>query len=299
MIRTKLLDSNIIGVGKNRDEKRALRDALTFLPMDNFIKNNHCVTITANLVNMNPPKKGVIIGQETLGELIRIVKEYNPRKIVVAAGSGGASTVKVLEEYGYDKIIDKEEVEFIDLNSGEFIEIELENDIVKSTKINKLIKETDVLISFTQLKAHEEATMSASIKNMALSWPPADIHGYPKKSLGIHEDLHSFIFSMAKAIPIDLSIVSLSPAMIGTGPTKGVPIRSDVVMAGLDAVAVDTICARLLGFRPQAINYLFRLIKAGIGQGNLDNIDVKGMNLIELEKYFSKEAYGKEFSIDE
>jgi uncharacterized protein (DUF362 family) len=72
-----------------------------------------------------------------------------------------------------------------------------------------------------------------------------------------------------------------------------------MVIAGLDAVAVDTVCARLLGFRPQAVNYLFRLIKSGVGQGNMDNIDVKGMKLIEAEKYFSKLAYGKEFSIDE
>jgi uncharacterized protein (DUF362 family) len=141
--------------------------------------------------------------------------------------------------------------------------------------------------------------MSASIKNMALSWPPAQIHGYPKKSLGIHEDLHSFIYAMALEIPIDLAIVSLNPAMVGTGPSKGVPVHTGMVVAGMDAVAVDTICARLLGFRPQAVNYLFRLIKEGIGQGNLDNIEVKGMKLVQAEKYFSEMAYRRSFAIDE
>lgn len=239
------------------------------------------------------------MGQETLRKLIRLIKEKNPRKITVAAGSGGASTMQVYKEYGYNRIIEDEGVEFVDLNSGEFSEINLKHDIVRSTKINKLIHETDLLVSFTQLKFHEEATVSASIKNMALSWPPADVHGYPKKSLGIHEDLHGFIWAIAEEIPIDLAVVSLNPAMIGTGPSKGVSVHAGMVIAGLDAVAVDTVCARLLGFRPQAVNYLFRLIKSGVGQGNMDNIDVKGMTLIEAEKYFSKLAYGKEFSIDE
>lgn len=272
---------------------------MSHLPWDNFIKNNHTVTITANLVNLNPPEKGVTVGQGTLRELIRLIKERNPKRIVVAAGSGGASTMQVYREYGYNKIIEEEGVEFIDLNSGEFIEISLKHDIVRSTKINKLIKETDVLISFTQLKHHEEATMSASIKNIALSWPPADVHGYPKKSLGIHEDLHGFIWAMAEEIPIDLALVSLNPIMIGTGPSKGIPVHTGMLIAGMDAVAVDTICARILGFRPQAVNYLFRLIKSGVGLGSMDNIDVKGIKLIEAEKLFSQLAYGKAYAIDE
>lgn len=294
-----MLESNIVGIGNNGDEKQALRDALSYLPWDNFIKSYHKVTITANMVNMNPPQKGVTVGQETLRELIRAIKERKPERIVLAGGAGGASTTQVLNEYGYDEIVRDEGVEFVDLNSGEFIELELSHDIVNKTKINRLIEETDVLVSFTQLKHHEEATMSASIKNMALSWPPAEVHGYPKKSLGIHEDLHGFIYAMALKIPIDLAIVSLNPAMVGTGPSKGVPVHTGMVVAGLDAVAVDTICARLLGFRPQAINYLFRLTKSGVGQGNLDNIDVKGMKLVEAEKYFSELAYRKSFSIDE
>lgn len=295
----KIIESSIVGIGRNTNEKKALNDAISYLPWDNFIKKDHCVTITANLVNDNPPEKGVTVGQNTLRELIKIIKQKQPKRIVLAGGSGGASTSKVFNELGYDRIVDDEDIEFIDLNSGEFIEIELDEGIVRKTKINRLIEDTDIMISFTQLKHHEEATMSASIKNIALSWPPAEEHGYPKKFKGIHEDLHSFIYAIAKAIKIDLAIVSLNPAMIGTGPSKGVPVHTGMIVSGMDAVAVDTICARLLGFRPQAINYLFRLIKAGVGQGSLDNIDVKGVGLVEAEKYFSKLAYQKSFSIDE
>jgi uncharacterized protein (DUF362 family) len=86
---------------------------------------------------------------------------------------------------------------------------------------------------------------------------------------------------------------------MGTGPSNGIPIHTGMLIAGMDAVAVDTICARLLGFRPQAINYLFKLIKSGVGQGNLENIDLKGMKLADAEKQFSQLAYGKAYAIDE
>lgn len=86
---------------------------------------------------------------------------------------------------------------------------------------DKVIKEADVIISFTQLKYHEEATVTASIKNIAMGYPPASVHGFLKKQTGIHEDLHGFIRSFAKKVPIDLAIISLDKAMIGTGSIFG------------------------------------------------------------------------------
>jgi uncharacterized protein (DUF362 family) len=298
-VRKRKLESNIVGIGKDANEGTAIRQALGYLPLINFINGDDVVVITCNMVNMNPPDKAVIVGPESLREIIRFFKEKKPKKVIAAGGSGGANTKEVLKSFGYDIILNEENVAFVDLNSGPFIDIEIGGSVVKSTKINSLVNEATIMVSFTQLKTHEEATVSASIKNIALSWPPAEVHGYPKKNLGIHEDLHDFIYNMAKHIPIDMSIISMSPAMVGTGPSKGAPVRANMILAGLDPVACDTIGARFLGFRPQAVNYLFRCIKDGIGQGNIENIDLKGAKLVDVEKEFSKLAYGKEFSIDE
>lgn len=298
-MRQRKIESPIVGFGENVDEKIAIRNALSYLPLDGFVNNDDVVVIVANMVNMNPPSKGVIVGQESLREIIKFFKEKFPKRIVVAAGAGGANTASVFKSFGFDKVIEEENVEFIDLNFGPFISLKIDGKIVKETKINALLKEATVIVSFTQLKAHEEATMSGCIKNIALSWPPAEIHGYPKKNFGIHEELHDFIVAMARNIPIDLSILSLSPAMIGTGPSKGIPKNTNMVLMSMDPVACDTIGARLLGFKPQGVNYLFRCIKEKIGQGTIENIDLKGIKLIELEKKFSRIAYGTEFSIDE
>ncbi|MFA9398567.1 MAG: DUF362 domain-containing protein [Clostridiaceae bacterium] len=293
------ISSNIVGVGKNRDENLAIRDAINYLPIENLINSDDCVVIVANFVNMNPPDKAVIVGPQSLKEVINIVKEKCPKRLVIAGGSASTDTNSVINEFSFDKIIKDENVEFVDLNKGPYTNLYLGGNVIKETKINKIINEATIIISFTQLKHHEEAAMSASIKNIALSFPPAEIHGYPKKNLGIHDDLHDFIYRMGKTIPIDLSILSLNPAMVGTGPSKGIAVKSGIVLAGLDSVAVDTIGARLLGFKPQAVNYLFNLIKDKIGEGNIENIDLKGDKLANLEKEFSKLAYGTAFSVDE
>lgn len=64
----------------------------------------------------------------------------------------GPKTPDVMKKVGYDKVIQDEEVEFIDMNYGAYINLELNHKIIKSTPINKVIDEADVIISFTQLK---------------------------------------------------------------------------------------------------------------------------------------------------
>lgn len=289
----------LVSIERNKNERIALRNCLSNLPLEKIIKKDEVVVITPNWVKAKLPETATVVGPNTLDELIKIVKEFSPRRIVVATGSGGDPTDKVMKYVGYDKVIEENNVEFIDLNHGPFIDLKLDHFILSSTKINKLYTEMDCLISFSVLKIHEEATMSAGIKNIALGWPPAEIHGFPKKKTGIHEDLHGFIASIIEKIPIDLTIVSADKAMIGTGPSDGKSIDTNgLIIAGTDPVATDTVCARLLGFLPQAISYLYKLYRKGIGEAKLENVALKGLKLEEAEKIFSIVAYNREVTLD-
>jgi uncharacterized protein (DUF362 family) len=290
----------IVAIMKDEKEEDSLTKALNLLPMGEILKAGDTVVITPNWVKDKPPNTGTVVGQNTLQRLIKYIKGFKPAKIIIATGSGGDPTPTVMKSVGYDSIINEEKVEFIDLNFGPYSSLVLNHQYIHETQINSLIDNMDVLISFTQLKHHEEAAMSAGIKNIALGWPPAEIHGFPKKKLGIHEDLHGFIVSMAKKIPIDITIVSADKAMIGTGPSSGISVDSQgLILAGTDPVAVDTIAARFLGFLPQAVYYLYMAYKAGIGEARPENMELRGISLEEAEKHFSLSAYNKEIAIDE
>lgn len=289
----------IVSIERHENEKVALYNCLNNLPMKDIIKKGDTVVITPNWVKAKLPETATVVGPNTLDKLIKIIKEYEPSRIVIATGSGGDPTDKVMKFVGYDKIIEQNEVEFLDLNYGPYVELELNHDKLNKTKINSIINEMDVMISFTMLKIHEEATMSAGIKNIALGWPPAEIHGFPKKNTGIHDDLHGFIVSMAEKLPIDLTIISADKTMIGTGPSDGISVDTHgLIIAGTDPVATDTVGARLLGFLPQGVSYLYSLYKKGLGEAELEKVILKGLSLGEAEKIFSRLAYGKKVSLD-
>lgn len=65
------------------------------------------------------------------------------------------------------------------INTGPYVQISIEHPRPIKINVNQIFKEMTCFISFTRLKTHEEATMSASLKNMALSWPSKEEHGSP------------------------------------------------------------------------------------------------------------------------
>ena len=275
-----------------------VEDVLNMIEAPKIIGQGACVVITANMVDNKPASTGTVVHPDLLRKVIRYAKKFNPSRIVIAAGSGGAPTQKVFEEIGFNRIIREEEIEFMDLNYGPYIELRLNHDIIPSIKINKLCEEMDVHISFTPIKMHKEATVSLGIKNVALSWPPAEIHGMPKKKLGIHEDLHSFIAAMGEVVPIDITLLSGMNGMIWTGPSDGKAVSSNLIVAGTDPVAADAVAARMMGLLPQAVHYLFELHRRGLGQADIKKINMKGVPLVQAEEMFSMAALGESIAID-
>src|SRR5438045_8998519 len=108
--------------------------------------------------------------------------------------------------------------------------------------VNPRVLEYETLIALNQLKLHETATVTLSLKNIAMSFPAADYYGHPR-STRKHEnwffaDMHSFIAAMAKRFPIHLAITAGHPAMVGTGPLGGHTFETGLIIAGTDPLAV-------------------------------------------------------------
>lgn len=295
--------SPIVAITQNENESLAIEEGLNLINFSSMIRQDDVVVITPNWVGPATPESGRVVGPQSLQKLIQLVKATHPKRIVVATGPGQEDVQGLMEQVGFLQVIEEEQVEFINLNKGPFISLDINHPCPSRLCLNKLFNEMTFLISFTQLKIHEEATLSGAIKNITMGWPAGDEQGYPKKDLGIHDELHDFMTALFEKFTIDVSIVSASPAMIGTGPHKGTAIHTDMVLCGTDPVSTDVVGARLLGFKPQAIHYLHKIIKKGLGRSTFDlqnqtGIQFKGIPLDQAEEHFSQCAYQKKFAID-
>lgn len=88
--------------------------------------------------------------------------------------------------------------------------------------------------------------------------------------------LHYNLFLMAQSVRPDFTIIDGVEGMEGNGPINGTPVDHRIAMAGFDVVAVDSMCARLMGIPLENVGYINYCAAAGIGNMDRDKIEIIG-----------------------
>jgi uncharacterized protein (DUF362 family) len=99
-------------------------------------------------------------------------------------------------------------------------------------------------------------------------------------------NLHLFLYQLVRIIPPHLCVLDGFTAMEGNGPVSGDRVDWHIAIAGTDGVAVDTLAAYLMGFDPQSIGYLHFCSQDGLGEGNINNLNIVGTPLEECRHSF-------------
>ena len=135
--------------------------------------------------------------------------------------------------------------------------------------------------------------MTLSLKNVLLGAPLNDYKTRSDKfqmHLGPHGEpndiIHFNMFHMAQEVYPDLAVIDGFTGMEGDGPSRGTPVDSRIAMASVDPLAADTLGARLMGYDARKIGYLSAMTEAGMGQGNLDKIQVLGARPADCTYHF-------------
>ncbi len=229
---------------------------------------------------------------DSVEAVIKYVKRYNPGKITVTGGAGAEETHNVFKYLGIDKVIKREGVEYFDHNKEPFKGVTLQHGPQREVMINPYVLEYDTLVSLAQLKVHGSASVTLTMKNIAMSYPAADYYGHPRESYehphNFFKDLHGFITGMCHKFPIDLGIIAGHPAMIHKGPIGGKTFESGLVIAGKDFVATDYIGAMILGI--DGVRHITEAEMLNLGTASLENIDVVGVPLEKAVEIFRERS---------
>jgi uncharacterized protein (DUF362 family) len=281
--------------------ERAVADALGRLDLAGLLRGRYVAVKPNETYAAAGDTTGVTQG-DTLSAVLGALEAVGPSRLVVSGGAGAAETEEVFRLSGMWDAVQAHGVEFVDHNRPPFVDVSLDHGPQKAIKVNPRVLEYEVLVSLAQLKLHETATVTLTLKNVAMSYPAADYYGHPRGSYkhehAFFDDMHGFIAAMAKRFPIGLGIVAGHPAMIATGPLGGKAVETGLVIASRDALAADVVGARLLGFQTQGVRHLWEAAKLGVGEGDLERIEVVGLPLGEAIRRFTKAAYGVELDFE-
>lgn len=295
---------SVVAIAADEDVGRAVAGALDRVSLGRVLWPGDTVMIKANLTTMRGYRRAAITKPAALRAVIRAVKGWNPGRIIVAENSGLLPASDLLAFSGAGEVISEEGVEFLNLNDPPFIDASIDHSHPSKIVLSRAVADVRVLISLAVLKHHEEATLSACMKNTALGIPAGPVYGLPKADISgvprpgrsdLHADLHGLIVAMNRLLPIDLAVLDCSEVMIGSGPSEGKVARAGMALAGTDAVAVDATGARFMGFKPQGVRYLWQALDQGLGEALLERIEFRGVEFEEAARRFTKRVFGKEF----
>lgn len=96
--------------------------------------------------------------------------------------------------------------------------------------------------------------------------------------------IHRNIVEFAKRLWPNLVVLDGFICMEGDGPVDGTPVHLKTAIASIDPVKADGVGARLIGFKPEEIGYLFYLQEENMGEYSLENL--VGNDLNQLKRKF-------------
>jgi uncharacterized protein (DUF362 family) len=252
--------------------------------------------------------------------LLKILIEHGikPSNITVGDAPGGSEAEVVYSALGLYDICEGFGVNLIDLNKAPAEKVEVvSGGMLREVWLSKAVLDVDFRINLATLKVHHLAVVSLCLKNWGIGLPPGKYYGMDKGSGCFREGLlgplpihgaslgpmkvEERVFQEGQEVAASRVIVDVCGARgydlgiiegltivdydgIQSGPKRTYRLRrNNLMLASLDMTAVDAVGARVLGFDPQKILHIRWAGKAGLGVADLDEIDVVGERIEDME----------------
>ena len=249
------------------------------------LKTGDTVAIKINLCDARTPETGAITHPWFLDALLRFVREtYEDIDLYVVESD---STVVLADDFirwfGFLPVIEKWDAKWRNLSKDEIVLKPIDGHFLKSVPVPALLLRAN-LISLSKLKTNSLTRITTSLKNQFGCLPMVGKSVY-------HDHLAEVVADVNLAMRPIFSIVDGILAMGGaSGPSFGVPIRANVILAGRDPVAVACASAEFMGISPGRVRHIQLATSLGVGSmhyelvgDNVDRIDFELDRLADLQ----------------
>jgi uncharacterized protein (DUF362 family) len=186
------------------------------------------------------------------------------------------ASMQALKQVGYNQV---SRVGLVDLSSNLVRARKSRGRFLKEQKFSKILLKNDVLVNLPVMKADlKTAQISIGMKNIFGLIPE-------KTKPRFHSSIDEVLVELLRIFKPDLTIVDATMPCIGSYPDY-TPVNLGLIVAGRDVVAVDSVCARIMGIAPERVKHLDLAAKAKLGILDQKEIELVGIQLDEAKSAF-------------
>ena len=244
------------------------------------------VVLKPNLVEYHRDKV-INTNPRVVEAVIELCKAEGAGEVIVAEGPGHWRNVEFLvEESGLGEVLKRQGVRFVDLNHDEPVKTLNLGRLtgLEYLYLTRTVTTADVFVSLPKLKTHHWAGATLSLKNL-FGTLPGSCYGWPKNELhwrGIPQS----VIDIALTQTPHLAIVDGIVGMEGDGPLNGKARHLGALVMGVDLVAVDATCCRLIGLPPERVPTLVLGAEKRLGRLAEAQVEQLGEPIIKLAQSF-------------
>lgn len=291
---------SVVAVSNGASRRKNITDALVAIEdqIMPVLKTKKHVVIKPNIVSTNNQ-----LASTHTDALHGILDFLGPRfkgPVVIAESSAGYTT-EGFNNFGYTKIAAEHKplgVSLVDLNEeGKYQTHSILNGDLHLVPVRlaaRLLDPEAFIICAAILKTHNTVVATLSLKNLALGAP---LHSARKESQrwndkrvyhgGVRQTHVDIALTAQRLQPFwGATVIDGWEGMEGEGPTNGRLVASRLALASTDYVAADRVGIEVMGLNADWVGYLGFCAKAGVGQGDLSKIDIRGAKLADVTRKY-------------
>lgn len=235
------------------------------------------VIIKPNICSSKNPDGMVITDFRVISAVVNQVKSHGNNVIMVESDNISGTAEKRVKKSGFLDLCDELDVDFLDLSNDDYKEYPIAG---TKLRLPRTVLDADYFINMPKIKTCGHTLVTLAIKNLYGVFQR-------KRKSKLHKHLDEILPFLAETVRSDLNIVDGLTCMEGNGPIIGNPVNLNILAAGTNPVAVDSICSRIMGYDPESISHIELTSKKGVGPISLEEIEVQGDDWTQFCRNFA------------
>lgn len=251
--------------------------------LKDIIKDASQVLIKVNFISTKTYETGATTDPLVVEALIHKAKEFTDKIFVVESDATTTNADKACKATGMLDVCKSNNVKFINLRKEkDKVQLNIPNpEVLHKITVPRIVMDS-AIINAAKLKTHSETGVTLGMKNMFGLLPEKSKFKYHFRNIS------KVVVDVNSVLKPRLTVIDGFYAMEGRGPVHGSSVKMDMIIAGMDVVAVDATACRVMGIEPSEIYHIRRAYERGLGEMRQERIEVIGSRLMDVVRKFKQ-----------
>jgi uncharacterized protein (DUF362 family) len=233
--------------------------------------------------NLSHPEyvPGVVTSPALTHELVSLLRDEAEEVVVGESDGFNYSCRSAFKKTGMETAVKKAGGTVINLSEDKLVKVKFQNNSspLKELFLPQTVLEADAIVNLALMKTHEWAMYSGAIKNLFGCVPS-------NKRIYLHPYLSEVFYRLYTILKPQLTVMDARVAIEGNGPTKGNPVKMDLMLTSNCALATDVIASKIMGLNMEEVSHLNYIARKTNLQD--DAIVVQGLQVPEVARKFER-----------